>query len=643
MATPGVASLLLVAVVGALLVAFGAGAKAQAPPVRAGIEFLSSPANGDTYTLGEAIEVWVQLWPPQEGGEYRDRDSHQWTLSLTIGSLTRTIQPASTEYAGDLTSGWHFSYSVQAEDHDEDGVGIASGSIRNTNSGRVVWHLPVADDRSHKVDGSIVEPPRIRDIRLSSLFTRTRDVYTQGEEILFDVVFDRQVSVSGRLPTPARGDAEAFEEWSQGTPRLALTVGTERREALLWLWSVVRTTTGTELTFGYTVRAGDTDVDGISVAADSLDLNGGAITLAADRNVAANLSHGEIVISAAKVDADFVRTPSVSGVSYYYGFSFAGDAVVPRGARVIVRVLFDAPVVAKGAPPQLTLTVGSATRTAQLLSYGTELFTFRYIVQASDSGRVGVAANSLRGNIVSATDGTTPANLTHAAARTGRRVAADGSVPARIRLDTYWTPKIGFGRPANGSTYARGEVIRVSARFGVSNDFASSKDDEEPVAVSGSPRLALTIGSATRYAGYLFSVGPTLIFGYEVRAEDRDADGISIPADALDLNGGAITLAADEGIAADLRSRALADNPGLKVDGRLPPPAGAAGAADGEGRAGVEVRVNARRLEDGRIEFGVQERDGSGWADRILPSQRHFPAAGGARWLSSSPVTVGGE
>ena len=62
-------------------------------------------------------------------------------------------------------------------------------------------------------------------------------------------------------------------ETSQGTPTLALTVGTQTRQA-----SYVRGTGTTQLVFAYTVVAADSDTDGIAVAADALALNGGAIT-----------------------------------------------------------------------------------------------------------------------------------------------------------------------------------------------------------------------------------------------------------------------------------------------------------------------------------------------------------------------------
>ncbi|MCE2531024.1 MAG: hypothetical protein J4F44_00825 [Acidimicrobiia bacterium] len=57
--------------------------------------------------------------------------------------------------------------------------------------------------------------------------------------------------------------------------------------------------------------------------------------------------------------------------------------------------------------------------------------------------------------------------------------------------------------------------------------------------------------------------------------------------------------------------------------------------------ADVAVRIVARRLEDGRTEFGLQQRAADGdWGERLLPSRRFFPAAAAAgRWLVCSPIT----
>ena len=58
--------------------------------------------------------------------------------------------------------------------------------------------------------------------------------------------------------------------------------------------------------------------------------------------------------------------------------------------------------------------------------------------------------------------------------------------------------------------------------------------------------------------------------------------------------------------------------------------------------SGAEVRIEARRLGDGRVEFALSERGTDGeWGDRVLPSSRYFPAGSRGGWLRSSPVSVG--
>ncbi len=57
--------------------------------------------------------------------------------------------------------------------------------------------------------------------------------------------------------------------------------------------------------------------------------------------------------------------------------------------------------------------------------------------------------------------------------------------------------------------------------------------------------------------------------------------------------------------------------------------------------APADVRIVARRLADGRIEFGLQQRDTNTWGDRQLPRVRFFPTtAGVGRWLNSSALTL---
>ncbi len=64
-------------------------------------------------------------------------------------------------------------------------------------------------------------------------------------------------------------------------------------------------------------------------------------------------------------------------------------------------------------------------------------------------------------------------------------------------------------------------------------------------------------------------------------------------------------------------------------------------AAQAQSAGEVEVRITAQRLQDGRTEFALQQREGDGWSDRIAPRARFLPAEPPVdRWLVSTPVTI---
>ena len=57
----------------------------------------------------------------------------------------------------------------------------------------------------------------------------------------------------------------------------------------------------------------------------------------------------------------------------------------------------------------------------------------------------------------------------------------------------------------------------------------------------------------------------------------------------------------------------------------------------------VRVRITARLRDDGRVEFGLQEHDGTAWGERTFPTRRYFPTSARVdRWLHSSVLAVDG-
>ncbi|MCY3806862.1 MAG: hypothetical protein OXG91_10275, partial [bacterium] len=69
----------------------------------------------------------------------------------------------------------------------------------------------------------------------------------------------------------------------------------------------------------------------------------------------------------------------------------------------------------------------------------------------------------------------------------------------------------------------------------------------------------------------------------------------------------------------------------------------AAPAAGQEPPAAAEIRIVARQLADGRVEFGIQQRASTAdpWGQRQLPRSRFFPTtAPTGRWLASSALEL---
>ena len=178
--------------------------------------------------------------------------------------------------------------------------------------------------------------------------------------------------------------------------------------------------------------------------------------------------------------------------------------------------------------------------------------------------------------------------------------------------------------PSNARGYVAGETIGVRVTF------------SEAVTVSGSPRLALGIGEAIRYASWESetSTGPVVAFRYEVTVEDRDEDGITVGADALDLNGGAIRNAA--GVAADVSvgPHALAQDAGHRVLGMAPPTITVVVEDPNGDRASLQEMAESGQIEVGMllriVEVVRTDTDGSRTFVMKAPNPRHdlpFPYA----------------
>ena len=332
-----------------------------------------------------------------------------------------------------------------------------------------------------------------------------------------------------------------------GSPQVAVSVGSNTRNATY----SSSDRSATELTFGYTVQGSDLDLDGVSIAANALGLNGGTIRKSGTTTDAV-LTHTAVSASSSRKVDGKTTAPAVSSISF--SGSPAGGDTYARGEKIQVQVEFDRPVTVTGTP-QVALAVGSHTRSAAFSSVRGTTASFAYAVQASDQDTdgIGIAADALGlngGSIKAAADGTTDAVLTHGAVAASATRKVDGSLVVAPAV----TGVSFAGSAPAGNSYRPGQAIQVEVGF------------SRPVTVTGSPVVDLTVGSATRAAAF-FSVGgsgTTATFDYRVQDGDEDTDGVSITANAIRLAGGTIK-GADGVTDAVLTHTAVAADPSRKV------------------------------------------------------------------------------
>ena len=336
----------------------------------------------------------------------------------------------------------------------------------------------------------------------------TPPLYAIGDEIEVTVTFSEDVNVTG-------------------TPRLELDVGGSAKDA-----SYV-SASGANVVFSYTVESGDNDTDGIAIGANKLTLNGGVIEDTAGNS--AELSHSALSNEPSH-GVDGIR-PTITSFRLWDSLVFNEDILTP-GDYLYAHVYFseDVQVIQENAgpfspiySPILTLDVGGSNRDATfyyVLGGGPRShLSFEYEVEKGDldSDGVSISANAIDLNRAEIKDWAgNDAVLTHSATDADPHLRVD-AVPATVQSVAITS------EPESEGTYGFRETIEATVTF------------SESVRVAG-PQLELNIGGVTRLAKTRerSTITGTVVFYYEVQRDDEDADGVSIGANALKLNGGRI-------------------------------------------------------------------------------------------------------
>ncbi len=543
-------------------------ARAQDASTVTALTFESLPKSGDTYKRGEEIRLAVTFSEDVVvTGTPR--------ISISFPGFTSTPSRWATyDVARSTGTRLVFSYSVQEADHGNristnsnyvHNFQLNGGAIRSaSNASDANIQLPSPVESNYQVDGLLgfTTPtvPSVGSVEIGSspqiLRAETFEdghTFARNETIFVSIKFSPSV----------------IAKWKNGGPVLALSIGTQVREA-----SYSYTEPDGSLIFAYRVQAADRDMDGLNIAANALTLVGnGSIVHTRSATTSADLSLGSFSVSndaRYKVDGSAVKPASVGEIRSYTRPCRWGS-VYESGCGAEIEVIFDQPISVTGRP-QLTLTIGTQTRRVNYsyvgrLSGESRYLNFPYLVQASDRDTDGVSiaqdALSLNGGAIVVAGSKIPANLNLPHPNEIVTPPVDGSrvtAPSLHSLDVVGGHRA--GKPAHDGTYRLGDEIRVSARF------------SRYVVVTGTPQVAVVIGSQTRQMNLCTPVqegGVTvrgLSFCYSVQATDRDTDGISIARDAFSLNGGAIVLAGGTTAAnLTLSSAPYSNDRRYKVDG----------------------------------------------------------------------------
>ena len=494
----------------------------------------SSPAVGTTYERGETIEVTVGF----ANGTVSYGSVSPPSLELTIGSTARAANPITPRNTP--TTSLVFRYTVVTADVDANGISIATGAltgiIRGSGGSQIssLALTAIANASGHKVAGGTFTTAAITNFFPTRGGVSLGRVHKLGEQIEFTMIFTRKVTVTG-------------------TPQVALGIDSGTRQA-----NYASGSGTTTLLFRYTVVAGDSDNDGITVATTALTLNGGSINDARGGTTAAVGLVLPIPGGGVQVWVDSSLGPAgVSDVSFS---SLPASGNTYGLAELIeIAVTFNKAVAVTGEP-QLALGLSTGTRQASYASgTGTASLTFGYRVQTGDEDTdgisVGPSALTLNGGTIKNAGEDVSAIL----ALGSHAISNDGLHRVNHAVET--APAVSgvsvFSAPGASGAYALGSEIVVHVAF------------DRLVTVSGKPRLALTIGGGRRRAAYASGSGTAvLVFRYVVLGADVDPDGFGVPEDALELNGGEIVIRGGSTAAElGLGSHAMSDIDGHGVNG----------------------------------------------------------------------------
>jgi len=311
-----------------------------------------SGAQSGRLNAGDVVSVTVTM----DEATVVDTTGGTPRVALNVGGSTVYADYVS----GSGTASLLFQYTILAGQNDANGISLDAnalqangGTLRDAaGNAATLTHGAVGDNASYLVDTTA---PAVSSVGITGASGAQSNTLNAGDVVSVTVTMDEATVI----------------DTSGGTPRVALNIGGSTVYA-----NYVSGSGTASLLFQYTILAGQTDANGISIVANGLENNGGTLSDAAGND--ANLSHSLVTDNASYlVDT---TAPVVSGVS-----STTAAGTYGVGSVISIQVSFSEAVTVSGTP-QLTLESGATDRTINYVSgSGSNTLTFNYTVQAGDT------------------------------------------------------------------------------------------------------------------------------------------------------------------------------------------------------------------------------------------------------------------
>ena len=357
------------------------------------VDIITSPVDGYAYRAGDSIDFAVNL-------DSEVDVEGKPLLSLCIGDEDDSTWRGARYLTGSGSQSLVFRYRVQREDRDDDGISVSTAAVGDDGdpaqgfSGNIhalgtdvqidYTHPGVRGDWRQKVDGR----PYVQNARITSAPPDGWDAYRANQMIEVAMTFDTDVEVDGEVTVDLYLGLDDYN-WEEATRKAPYFNGT-----------------GTDtLLFGYNVRPGDMDAEGVGIIMGVefdnrlAGFDGSGTIRAKGTDVERNpFYRGTGHQPEHKVDTE---APDISSVSITSRPAY-GEAY-DTGELVSVELVFSERVTITG-DPRMELDVGGVARHATLLPAPERAFSnpivFQYRVQEGDmdSDGIGIGANLLKLN-----------------------------------------------------------------------------------------------------------------------------------------------------------------------------------------------------------------------------------------------------